>query len=66
MIVDVSGQNGDKIARIKQNELCKPDLFGNCTFVLLIFARNTIQPSTKCWQFGMQNVITALVTTQLF
>lgn len=55
----------DKTARIKQNELCKSDLFGNCTFVLLIFVRNTVQTSTKYWQFGMQNVITSLVTTQL-
>lgn len=65
MTGDVSGQDGGKTARIKQNELCKPDIFGNRIFVLFIFVRNTVQPSTKCWQFGMWSLITALVMTQL-
>jgi len=65
MTGDVSGLDADKTARIKQNELCRPDVSGNCTFVLLIFVRNTVQPSTKCWQFGTWSLITALVTTQL-
>lgn len=65
MTGDASGQDGDKTPRIKQNELCKPDIFGNCIFVLLIFVRNTVQPSTRCWQFGIWNLITALVMTQL-
>lgn len=62
---DVSGQDGDKTARIKQNELCKPAIFGNCTFVGLVSVRNTDQPSTNCWQCGMWSLTTALVMTQL-
>lgn len=65
MTGDVSGQDGDKTAGVKQNELCKPDIFGNCKFVLLIFVRNTVSPFTKCWQFGTWSLITALVMTQL-